>query len=142
MWDRRYFYDNLAVRLRVGETLYSLWISPSTEPNAYQHGFRRSVSARRGDPLEEVVPDVRSHLREDGAVFVEMGIPWTELQTVPDSAPLINVHLIAPDSDWPGRGMAAKRPLAKYLTWQGDLSVVAVSRSRIPSPTPGDGSRD
>jgi hypothetical protein len=117
--DRMYAYDNISVAVRLPQVSYGVWMTARSGATALQHAVRREVTPGQPSPAFDVMPAVAAGEADDGSWFVELGIPWSQLNTSPTAVDSLDIQFIIPDSDWPGLSLREKAPRVKYVARRG-----------------------
>lgn len=120
--DRMYLYDNLALRLRLGDYYYGLWLTAdSTNTFVLQSGEATEMPFRRDAPTYPVSPGVVARETGPQQVDLRVSIPWDALRRTAAPGDSLNVQFILTDSDAPGQPLPEKHPHIAYLVWQQDV---------------------
>ena len=117
--DRMYAYDNISVAARLPHLSYGVWMTARPGATALQHAVRREAPPGEPSPVFGVMPAVAAGEADDGTWFVELGIPWSELNTNPTVLDSLDIQFIITDSDWPGLSLREKATRVKYVARRG-----------------------
>lgn len=108
--DRMYYYDNLAIRLRLPNYI-GFWLTPGNlENNGYQHG-------------ELINPVTAINQVDESTFFIEAKILWKEMVYTPIVGDSISFQVIASDSDHPSYSLLEKNDATKYILWTQDAII-------------------
>lgn len=117
--DRMYSYDNVSIAVRRSGLSYGAWMTARPGAAALQHAVRREVTPGAPSEVFDVMPAVAAGEAEDGSWRLELGIPWSELNTNPAAVDSLDIQFIITDSDWPARSLQEKASRVKYLARRG-----------------------
>ena len=106
--DKMYYYDNLAIRLRV-PNYFGYWLTPG---NMEKGGLQHAELINPSSAIKQI---------DEHTFFIESKVSWRELGIRPSVGDTVNLQIIAPDSDTPSSSLLEKNPSTKYLLWQEDV---------------------
>jgi hypothetical protein len=132
--DRMFYYDHFKLFVRRSEALlgFTVWTAPGTT-----EGGPRAWGGKQRFPQTTEIPVQIGSVAHSPVVTYELAVPWTWLEIDPRPGLSLDAMFLFADSDQAGAPMGTKvrGGEAKWIWWQGDLTLTGEPPGLKPPPT-------